>query len=397
MIFLLKILSAIIICSVLITGCWDRRELNEIGIVVAIALDKDESGNIVMTSQVVRPGALKREGGGPPSLPIELVTAQGSTVAEAVKNISKQFDRIAFFAHTKVLVVSEEVARQGLQPILDYQMRNNNTRNLVWLIVAKDSPAKEFVRTDYGIESVQATYLEDIIKNKGENSEVSTVDLLTYLKAMTSGADPVAGVMEIVRQSTIPTKEKAEGFTKGIKLVGTAVFKKDKLVGFLNHTETRGLNFVRGKIKKTIINIPSLKEENGLVAIAITKIKSRVIPTISEGKPSFVIDVHVDGDIAEQQDTADYFGDLKTFAELELELQSAIENEINTTVNKTQKTFGSDILGFGTALAKTYPNEWEKEKDKWGDDFSTADYQVKVDVKLRNLGLILKPIHPPQE
>lgn len=296
-----------------------------------------------------------------------------------------------------MLVVSEEIARQGLQPILDYQIRNNNTRNLVWLIVAKDSPAKEFVRTDYGIGSVQATYLEDIIKNKGENSEVSTVDLLTYLKAMSSGADPVSSVMEIVKQSTIPTKEKAEGFTKGIKLTGTAVFKKDKLVGFLDHTETRGLNFVRGKIKKTIINVPSLKEENGLVSIAITKIKSHVIPAISEGKPSFVIDVHVDGDIAEQQDSADYFGDLKTFAELELELQSAIENEINTTVNKAQKTFGSDILGFGTALAKTYPNEWEKEKDKWGDHFSTVNYQVKVDVKLRNLGLILKPIHPPQE
>lgn len=396
MIFLLKILSAIIICSVLLTGCWDRRELNEIGIVVAIALDKDEAGNIIMTSQVVRPGALKNEGGGP-ALPVELVTAQGNTIADAVKNISKQFDRIAFFAHAKVLIVSEEVAREGLQPILDYQIRSNNTRDLVWLIVAKGSPAKEFVQTNYGIESVQATYLEDIIKNKKENSEVSTVDLLTYLRAMVGEANPVSGVMEIVKQSTIPTKEKEGGFTKGIKLAGTAVFKKDKLVGFLDNTETRGLNFICGQIKKTIINIPSLKEENRLVAIAITKTRSRIIPSITDGKPSFVIAVHVDGDIAEQQDTADYFGDLKTFAELELELQSVIESEINTTVNKVQNTFGSDILGFSTALSKAYPEEWEKAKKNWGEDFSAAAYQVKVEVRLRNLGLILKPVHPPQE
>lgn len=388
-----RILVAVILCTLLLTGCWDRRELNDIGIVVAMALDRDDmTGNIVVTSQMVRPGALKKDGGGESSSPVEIITTQGNTVAEAVKNISKQFDRIAFFAHVKVLVISEQLAKEGLLPTLDYFIRNSTMRNLVWLIIAKDGNAKELLTINHGIENVQATYLDEIIKNRGENSEVSTSDLLTYLKAITSESNPIGGVMEMVEHPTMPTKEKKDVTTQGIKLSGTAVFKKDKLVGYLDNMETRGLNWVTGKVKNTIINIPSPNEKGKLIAIAITKASSKIIPEMREGKISFIIDVKVEGNIAEQQDTGNYLKYLDSFATLEEIQKDMIEKEIQTTIDKVQTKLGSDILGFGSIYSKKYPQEWKDIKDDWDTIFPTVSYEVKVNARLRNLGLILRPI-----
>lgn len=388
-----RILVAVILCTLLLTGCWDRRELNDIGIVVAMGLDRDDmTGKIIVTSQMVRPGALKKDGGGESSSPVEIITTQGNTVAEAVKNISNQFDRIAFFAHVKVLVISEQLAKEGLLPTLDYFIRNSTMRNLVWLVIAKDGNAKELLTINHGIENVQATYLDDIIKNRGENSEVSISDLLTYLKAITSESNPIGGVMEMVEHPTMPTKEKKDVTTQGIKLSGTAVFKKDKLVGYLDNRETRGLNWVTGKVKNTIINIPSPNENGKLIAIAITKASSKIIPEMREGKISFIIDVNVEGNIAEQQDSGNYFKYLDSFATLEEIQKDMIEKEIQTTIDKVQTKLGSDILGFGSIYSKKYPQEWKGIKDDWDTIFPTVSYEVKVDARLRNLGLILRPI-----
>lgn len=390
-----RILVFIILCTLLLTGCWDRKELSDIGIVVAIGLDKDDrTGNIMMTSQVVRPGALKKEGGGPPSSPVEIITTKGNTIAEAVKNISEQFDRIAFFAHVKVLVISEQLAKEGLMPILDFFLRKSNTRNLAWLIIAKDGKAKDILIPNHGIENVQATYLDSIIKNKGENSEVSTPDVLTFLKALASESNPIGGVMEIVEQPTMPTNEKKALTTQGIKLSGTAVFKKDRLVGYLNNMETRGLNWITGKVKSTVITIPSPNQKDKLLAIAVTKTSSSIIPEMIDGEIHFTIEVKVDGDIAEQQDTADYFKKIEAFGTLEKELQDTIERDIKTTLDKVQTELGSDILGFSSAFNKKYPQEWKSIKGDWDNIFPTVSYEVKVDAKLRRLGLIVKPIKP---
>jgi len=389
----MKIVLAIILCTLLLTGCWDRTELNDIGIVVAVGVDKDDTtGKIIMTSQVVRPAALKREGGAEQASPVEIITTQGNTVAEAVKNISKQFDKQAFFAHVKVFVVSERLAREGLLPVLDFFVRNHNTRRLAWFIVAKGTDAREILIVKHGIENVQATYVDSIIKSRKDNSEVSISDILDYLKAVSSDSNPIAGAVEIVEHFSMPDKEKKELTTQAVKLSGTAVFKKDKLVGYLDNIETRGLNWATGKVKNAIVNVPSPDEEDKLIAIVIKKASSSITPEIKNGKISFTIEVNVEGDIGEQQDTADYFKNMESFRKIEKEQQAVIEQEIKLAVDKVQKELGSDVLGFGSAVNKKYPEKWQSIKDDWENIFPGVPYQVKVDAKLRRLGSMLKPV-----
>lgn len=335
-------LLTFIFCILFLTGCWDRKELNELGLVLATGLDKDNNtGKISITAQVVRPGALKKQGGSEEP-PIELVTAKGNTVFEAIRNITKQFDRRGYYAHNKVLVIDEQLAKSGLDPFLDFFERSQEMRRLVWVMVAKNTTAKQILGVKHGIENVQATYLDNIIKRRITNSEVTAVNLLEFLKKVSgSGINPITGVMEIVEQINLPAEEKKGNATKGVRLSGTAVFKKDKLVGYLDDTETRGLNWVTGKVKSGIINVPALTEKDKLIAIEIKRASSKIKPTIDDnGKISFAIEVKEEGNIAEQQDKTDV-SKVEMFEKIQKEQIKVIEREINhyvCTYNKKQNS-----------------------------------------------------------
>lgn len=80
----------ILVCTLFLIGCWDREELKEIVTVVAIGLDKDpNTGKILFTAQIIRPGALAKEGGTQES-PIEIVSSSGNTLFEAIRNSTEK-------------------------------------------------------------------------------------------------------------------------------------------------------------------------------------------------------------------------------------------------------------------------------------------------------------------
>ncbi|AOT69631.1 Ger(x)C family spore germination protein [Geosporobacter ferrireducens] len=391
-------LLVLVFCTLVLTGCWNRRELNTLGIVYGIGVDKDnETGELILTTQVVRAGALKQEG---PSeeAPIEIVTARGDTAFEALRKISMEFDRKPFYAQNKVLVIDEQLAREGIMPMLDFFKRDHEMRSLVWVLIAKNTRARDILGVEKGLEDIQAVYLENIIEISKWNAKATTVNLLEFIKKVSaSGIHPIAGPVEIIEERNLPAEEKMGLATKGVKLSGTAVFKGDKLVGYLDEIETRGLNWATGKVKSGIIHVPSI-DGNGKdkqIAIEIKRARASIKPEIKDGKFFFTIEVKAEGDVGAQQGRTDT-SDIALFEKLEKELGKGIEKEIRMAIDKVQKEYRSDIFGFGSALNKKYPKEWNQVKDDWEDIFPRIQYSIKVDARLRRTGLILKPIMPAE-
>lgn len=388
----ISILTAVILCTTVLTGCWNRRELNELGIVVAAAIEKDtDSDQYVLTAEIVRPAALSKDsGGGIIKNPNELVTAKGATLFEAIRNMSKKFDREPFFSHTKVLVIDEQVAREGIIPVLHVWLNSEEIRPVLWVVISKGVPARRILSELHGIEGIQANYLASIIRDHDLNSETTVVNLLDVDTALGNDTiNPVIGVMELSEAPPLSVIETNTG--NGIKLVGTAVFKRDKLVGYLDAKESRGLNWITEKVKSGVIQVPS--PIGGLVSIEITDAEGKINAQMKDGKYLFTIEVKEEGNIIEKQQRID-LNQLPFLNEVNQRQQYIIEAEIRQAVDKAQKEYASDIFGFGKALYDAYPDEWEKIKEDWPAIFPTVEYTVKVESKIRRLGLMQKPIIP---
>lgn len=53
-----------------------------------------------------------------------------------------------------------------------------------------------------------------------------------------------------------------------------------------------------------------------------------------------------------------------------------------------QEEYQSDIFGFGEAIHRSNPEEWNKIKENWDEEFSDLTVNVKVDMKIRLTGTV---------
>ncbi len=376
-----------ILCSLfLLTGCWDKQEIKKLGFVLAIGIDKGPKGDILVTAQVVNPEVAQGEGSIEKSS-VKLVGNKGKTVFQAIRKMLQEFDRKNHYAHNKVIVISEDLAKEGLLPILDSLKRGGEVRGYVWLCIAKGVKAREVLGVKpEGVETIQANYLKGIIENQQFNYSSANVTILEfYKKVLGTGIYPVAGSFQMIRKNMYPVEENSKTKTDYIKLSGGAVFRKDMLVGYLNETETHGYNWIAGKVKSGIIVLPSLIEKGKSASIEVIKASAKIKPVLKENRISFIIDIHEKAVIVEEQGR----GQLKSsqerfryFRNMEKENEKLVRKEVMQAVNKA-KRLRSDFLGLGSALNKKYPAKWNETKKEWDAQLSDIQVIVKVDVTIR--------------
>ncbi|MGP4042148.1 Ger(x)C family spore germination protein [Gracilibacillus sp. D59] len=378
------------IMVILLTGCWDVQELTEIGIVVAMAIDMDEeSGEYQLTAQYLRPSA-ESTFVSSQDKPFLMVTVKGRTIAELMRKTNHKIDRKGFYAHNKVVVVSEEVAKGGLLPIFETFQREQQVRSYVWLGVTRGTSAASVLeKQDNSISKVSANYLSSLFDN-AENEAVSFNLLKFYKQSLKPGKNPVLGVM------TFDESKQEEG---SVHLSGAAVFNKDKLIGFLNNDETMAYNWItlHGRSSKQgALTFPY--KEDKYVTLELIDIDSNVKPKVTnETDISYTIEIKKQVEIAEQQElkkTETRKELAKLVAELEKKTEKEVEAKVAEVITKVQEEFQSDIFGFGASLRDSYPKVWDKVKDNWGEEFANVQYEIKVEVKILNSGLLQGSLHP---
>ncbi|MHB9096100.1 MAG: Ger(x)C family spore germination protein, partial [Eubacteriales bacterium] len=57
-------LITILIFNIFISGCWNKRELNQLAVVMGTGIDSTPDGQVSLTVQIVRPEQMKSESGG---------------------------------------------------------------------------------------------------------------------------------------------------------------------------------------------------------------------------------------------------------------------------------------------------------------------------------------------
>jgi spore germination protein KC len=116
-----------------------------------------------------------------------------------------------------------------------------------------------------------------------------------------------------------------------------------------------------------------------------TKLKAK----FAGGKPEIEIRIDAEGNVSEVECNVD-LSKTETIYELEKRTEQRIQGYVEAAARKAQNGFKSDILGFGEAMHRDQPKSWKAIKNDWGQIFTHASIQPKIDVKLRRTGKIGK-------
>ncbi len=137
---MIKKLILIIIITLLLTGCNNYTELSDLGIINIMGIDKQDSGYKI-TLSMVTPSPINDDND-------EIYTiyeATGNTISEAIQNIYLKTDQKIYLSHLKVLLLEEEIAKEDISFIIDYFLRNNETRNTFLPIITKETTTNEVI------------------------------------------------------------------------------------------------------------------------------------------------------------------------------------------------------------------------------------------------------------
>lgn len=383
--FSIKIL---VFCLIMlnIAGCWNRRELDNLAIVSGLAIDKgEESGKIQLTAQILKPGNLSIAAAGGAGgargaeKPYWNLTETGNTVFETIRALTHKSNRRLFLPHNEIVIFSQDIAKEGIQKYIDFIIRDHELRRLIYVLVSKGK-ASEILESKTELEQIPAISISQLIEARDATSESSAVNLQEFMnRLMSKTTAPIASLIEVV------------GKEKTALLMGTAVFKKDKLTGFLDRAETRGLQWVIGEVKSGII-VVECPNGKGKASLEIIRASSKITPEIKDNTLHIKVEINEEGNLGEEMCLAD-LSKPEVWMSIERRKAVVIRKEVMAALKKAQE-WNTDIFGFGDAVHRKYPKLWKYIESQWDDFFPSLEVTVIVKAKLRRSGMITKPAKP---
>lgn len=380
--FICIFMSIIIVFSV--TGCrGSKQQVENLAVVLAIGFDLTPEDKYIITVQILNPQkASSKDSQQSSSSEVMVFSSQGDTPHDAVNRLSTDFGRDLYFGHNQYIVISEYLAESGLSSFIDSLLRAHETRpgNILLITKGKASEIMAFKPIDEAIPANSVRNLIELQSSKGYSPIVSRLEFANFLSSKT--AAPIIGVIDLNREDNI-------GST--FKLAGTGVFEKDKLIGYLTSNETRGMQWIKGKVKTGTVTSPY--SDGNKVTFAILSANSKIKPVVQNDSVTIQITIKAESNIIEMPDKLDPMKNPKIMDEL-AELQSeAIEKEVRLALNAAQKRLNADIFDFGGFIHREYPGTWKKLESNWGYIFPNLKVEVTVNSALKSPGLISKPIN----
>lgn len=385
---LLACLALLIIVAGVLSGCWSRKELSELAIVLGAGVDRTPDDQVRLTLQIARPHAFAAgggEGAGGKEPPTWVISETGSTILDAQRKLATRISRHIYWAHNITVVFGEEAARNGIRKYTNFFSRGVQPRETAWVMVAKGE-AKDILETGSALEKSSAQDIGFLSRAKTGYS-VNWKDFIVMLA--TRGSNPIATRVDIMESGITPggaTQDKPVK-RKGVAFTGTAVFQQEKLVGWLDESETRGLLWLRGEVLKGVITLPSLKEPGKEMSVEIIRGHTEVEPQYDGESVWFKVKIDAEGDLAEDQSIHLNILDREEQEAVEKEMAGEIEEKARLALEKAQGEYRSDIFDFGMAFHRKYPREWAELKDRWNEVFAGAGVDFEIEAHLRRSGL----------
>lgn len=406
------ILLCVLICLTF-TGCFDAREIDDIGYVLALGIDAGKTNTYKLTFQFALPVSSGSEGQSQ-NRKSAIAVAEASTMYAAFNllntSISKQID----MSHAKAVIFSKEIAKSPeFAAVMNTISRGHEFRPNVHVLIA-DS-AEDYIRSVEPQLVLDAAKYYELIFRGYEYTGFSQDSRFFhfFFDFVSSSIQPVAALVGTGKYenskefntsgSTYPEKgeEKPLGGDykagdipelRSVKAqqMGIAVFKDGKMVGELDGIETTSYLMLSGHYKNSYVTIPHKTTKT--THYDAFKIKEARRPEVSVDilgeAPTVNIKVNLEADILSAVE-GEHFETPDQIPYLEKNAEQYLKKQMLLLLEKTTEQFDSDICGFGRKVRGKFLTFEQWEKYNWFQKYKNAKFNVDVILKIRRTGLVI--------
>lgn len=348
-----------------VTACSNYHELNDLAIVSAMGIEKEDN-KYKVTLEVYK--EVKESNSGSASKESQDISGTGKSIDEAINNSSFASEKLLYFSHIQAIIIDSDLAKEGIQSIMDYLSRNTELSFVSYIVVSDDKKPSEILSKKEINNEIIGDAISSILNTTSQNNSAFVYNkYFEFLEQYINKNQDVYAPLIKVKDKQIVVKN-------------LAIFKDDKMVDTLDSLETKAFSLLTNNTDSLYYK---LKFNDGYVVIRIFEGESKI--KIRDGK--LVIDINVTSDIDEANTKIDTLDD-ENIKKLNKQMESAIKNDIEKLL-ETLKDKNSDSLGLNDVIYKTYGrvlNEWTEK-----------EIEIKVNNEITKKGLLMYPVRVNDE
>ena len=376
----MKKVILLIFLTFVCTGCYNYKELNELGIVSAMGISKDGD---LYNLDIQLLNVLDSEKSGLNKSPITVISGQGETIFEAARSMNRKTSKVFFLADVDYVFLDQSVLNDGLDEIMDFLIRDTRLSLNFLVVTSTENKSLDILSSISHFDTNSANNLYDAIMNSetrygGINSLHVRELINNYYAKGKYTIFPNVYIKDTSKSSENDSLEdsKSESYVE----VKNMVFFKDKEVIELTDEETKGVNFLRNKIKNATLTIEC---DGGYFTIETLESKMKLISKLD------VDTINVKGSIGAEivyYGCKDNLSDTNVLKSISKKAEKEVESYINESFNKS-KRYKYDFLGLGNYIYKNNYNYFDFNNKDWNKEgLNKLNLTYKIDVSLYKQG-----------
>lgn len=383
----MKRIKFLILLLPLLSGCYNYRELNELGITTAVSIDYKDN-NFYVIAEVINP-IKQQDASSSNNSPFVNYNSSSSSLQDAFRKVVLESPRQLYAAQLEIIVLSEEVVNNHLEEVLEYFARDPEARTEIKIIVAKTE------------DSTKAITLQTLLTSLSSSNIINSLDLQSKVLGMTYPVtlnellnmyiDPYLEVVlpSMTLYGNYEIGDEKENITTSspkaiVKIDGSTITKDNKILGYLDLEESKILNLINGKLKETIIK---MNYYDGYIIFEPNRIKvSRELDIKNN-----IIKINISGYSKTKEIQSNInVKDPKEVEKLNKALNMELEKKITDTFNSIREKYGTDVFGFQELYYRTNYKYFKENCTNWYEDiYPKIKLEVKANVRLYEKGSTL--------
>lgn len=380
----MKRIKFLILLLPLLSGCYNYRELNELGITTAVSIDYKDN-NFYVIAEVINP-IKQQDASSSNNSPFVNYNSSSSSLQDAFRKVVLESPRQLYAAQLEIIVLSEEVVNNHLEEVLEYFARDPESRTEIKIIVAKTEDSTKAITLQTLLTSLSSS---NIIKSLDLQSKVLGMSYpVTLNELLNMYIDPYLEVVlpSMTLYGNYEIGDEKENITTSspkaiVKIDGSTITKDNKILGYLDLEESKILNLINGKLKETIIK---MNYYDGYIIFEPNRIKvSRELDIKNN-----IIKINISGYSKTKEIQSNInVKDSKEVEKLNKALNMELEKKITDTFNSIREKYGTDVFGFQELYYRTNYKYFKENCTNWYEDiYPKIKLEVKANVRLYEKG-----------
>ncbi|MBB6731761.1 Ger(x)C family spore germination protein [Cohnella zeiphila] len=386
--------AAMLLTAAMLTGCWDRTELDDISITSAAAVDwKDNqwlvSYQVVIPSAISGGGAMGSVQGGSSKLPVAVYSTHGPTIREAIGQSVFESPRKLFFSHTQVFIVSTDMLRKGVEELIDVFFRNPDARETVSVLVS-DGDARDILKELMQIQFIPGDGIYETLQRESRMESALPDTSIFKLTMQLAGSAHNAVLPEIALSGSEPVTKadqlKSTTVPSKLRLRRLAVLKEGRFAGWLGQEEALGVAFLRDEVHQTVLPFPCRATDPKLKStIQVDRSRTTVKPVRTADGYRMEVRVRAKGTILETNCGVDLLK-ADVIHRMEVQISKEITDRMEQGLSSIQ-ALQADVVGFADLIHRRDPKRWQQWEKDWPARFAKTEMKAEVDFTIRREGL----------